>query len=327
MNIAVAGYGFMGQTHASNILKIPDLRLVALVDRSPEITSKIESSGNFSTGTLSRESLEAVHVYTQLDECLSKESLDACVIAVHTDLHFEMARMSLEAGVSVFLEKPFSLEMLRCEQLIDLAARKNLLLMVGHVVRFMPAYRILKGWIDYRDFGDLKFLSLTRFSGLPAWGQWKEKKQQFGSTGGALFDLVIHDIDFARWVLGDPWTLSSVCLPGELSKHDYVNATWNYDTGLVIKIEGGNIFHSAFPFQAGYTARFEQASVIYTSNNPNIQVAMDAETLHIPAGDANEGFTEELDYFTRCLRSHQYPDRCTPESAMKTIELCYKHSY
>ncbi len=325
MNIAVVGFGFMGQTHASNILRNPDLRLVALIDRNPEIIRHYDSTGNFATGTVSRESLKAVHVYTGLQECLANENLDACVIAVHTDLHVEMTTMALEAGVSVFLEKPFTLETHLCKQLIDLAARKNLLLMVGHVVRFMPAYQTLKGWIDNRDFGELRFLSLTRFSGLPSWGQWKEKKQPGGSTGGALFDLVIHDIDFARWVLGDPGTISSVCLPGELSKHDYVNATWNYAGGMVVKIEGGNIFHSAFPFQAGYTARFERASVQYTSNNPDIQVAMDAETRTIPAGDANEGFKEELDYFTRCLRSHRYPDRCTPESAMKTIELCHKH--
>ena len=75
--------------------------------------------------------------------------------------------------------------------------------MVGHVVRFMPPYQKLKKWIDSKEFGNLKFLSLSRFCGIPSWGQWKEKNVK-DLSGGALFDLVIHDIDFANYLLGMP---------------------------------------------------------------------------------------------------------------------------
>ena len=144
------------------------------------------------------------HKYSNLDDCLQSEDIDAVNICVHTNLHYEMTKKALLRGKHVFLEKPFCLDIKQAEELINLAEEKKKILMVGHVVRFMPPYRKLKQWIDSKEFGELKFLSLSRFCGLPGWGQWKEKSIS-GTSGGALFDLVIHDIDFANYVLGIPF--------------------------------------------------------------------------------------------------------------------------
>ena len=327
LNIAVIGFGFMGMTHAINILKNPRLKLAAIVEKDPEkVHNQLSGGGgNFPTGNLDAEELSSVRVYTDLNECLKNESIDACVVAVHTDLHEEIARLALEAGLHVLLEKPFCLDIGQGEALIALARKHGLLLMVGHVVRFMPAYRTLKKWIETNELGKLECLSLSRYSGLPSWGQWKEKQQDFGSTGGALFDLIIHDIDFAQWVCGVPDEIEAQWLPGKLSSHDYVGSLWAYrDSGLRIKIEGGNTFHSAFPFQASYAARFEHASVLLSCKDPeNILVATDSEIRRVPAGDANDGFSGEIDYFARCLANGEPPAECTPESALQTIRLCH----
>ena len=327
-NIAVVGFGFMGMTHTINILKNPHLKLTAIVDKNPENIRKNlgEQGGHFTTGTMSAEELSSISIYSDLADCLKIEKPDAVVIAVHTNLHYGLTKMALEAGVNVFLEKPFSLEIAEAEELIALSKEKNLTLMIGHVVRFMPAYLTLKGWIDSKTYGNLEFLSLSRFSGLPVWGQWKEKQQDFGSSGGALFDLVIHDIDYAQWVCGTPAKVESKCISGKLSNHDYVSAFWNYENGLIVKIEGGNTFHTPYPFQAAFTARFEKASILYSCKDPeNIIVTTDNETTLIPAGDAMEGFSGELDYFAECLVSNHPPVKCTPESALESIKICYQH--
>ncbi|TNF44996.1 MAG: Gfo/Idh/MocA family oxidoreductase [Bacteroidetes bacterium] len=324
---AVVGFGFMGLTHTINILKNPELELVAIVDKYPENIRKnlTEQVGNFSTGTLNEEVVSKIKIYTDLKDCLAAENPEICLIAVHTNLHYELTKIALNAGSNVFLEKPFCLDVSEGKELIELAAQKQLLLMVGHVVRFMPAYKKLKNWVDTGEFGELKFLSLSRFSGVPAWGQWKEKQQDFGSSGGALFDLVIHDIDFVQWLLGSPESIDSACIPGKLSNHDYVNAMWKYPSGVTAKIEGGNIFHTSFPFRAEYLAGFESASVIFSSNNPDIKVTTDHETTLISAGDAMEGYSGELEYFLECLDKGIQPENCMPESALKTIEICYQH--
>lgn len=325
--IVVVGFGFMGLTHTINILKNPELELAAIVDKNPDNIRKNlnKGIGNFPTGTLSQELVSKIKIYSDLEDCLTAETPDICVIAVHTNLHYKLTKIALNAGANVFLEKPFCFEVAEGKELIELAAEKDLLMMIGHVVRFMPAYQTLKNWVDSGEFGLLKFLSLSRFSGIPAWGQWKEKQQDFGSSGGALFDLIVHDIDFVQWLLGNPESIDSTYLPGKLSRHDYLNAIWKYPSGLTVKIEGGNIFHTSFPFRAGYVAGFEKASIVFSSNNTEIIVSTNSETIKVPAGDAMEGYSGELNYFLNCLKTKSKPEKCMPESALQTIEICYRH--
>ena len=183
INIVVLGFGFMGKTHTGNILKNPNVRLTAIVDKNTENIQKNlkEESGNFATDSFSEEELARVNFYTDFAECLETEKPDACVIAVHTNLHVEMAKLALDAGCHVLLEKPFTLDVAEGEALIDLARAKNKILMIGHVVRFMPAYQTLKNWIDSEEFGRLEFLSLSRFTGVPAWGHRKDTQKDFGT--------------------------------------------------------------------------------------------------------------------------------------------------
>ncbi len=327
INVAIIGFGFMGITHALNITRNKKLCLQAIITRGTDrIAEKLDAqTGNFSSGEIDAAAILKIPVYKTLRECLKNEKIDAVHICVHTDLHYEIAVEAMEHGLHVFIEKPFCLRLEEGRLLIALARDRKVKLMVGHVVRFMSPYRTLKKWIDHKQFGALKFISLTRFTGLPSWGQWKEKQQKFGSSGGALFDLVIHDIDFLNYALGVPLKIQSITNPGALSLHDYVSAHWCFDH-VKAKIEGGNTFHSSFPFQAGYTARFENASVIYSSLRPEFIQVCDNEKIHqVPAGDANDGFYQEIDYFASCIENGDEPIECTPASSLKTIELCYDH--
>ena len=327
IHVAVIGFGFMGLTHALNILKNKKLKLQAIITRHPErIGDKLnEQVGNFSSGSLDKEAIQQVPSYATLRECMKNEKIDAVHICVHSDLHYEIAREAIEYGLHVLLEKPMCLRQEEGKLLIHYAHQQKVKLMVAHVVRFMPAYVQLKQWIDDHSLGALKFISLTRFTGLASWGQWKEKQKDFGSSGGALFDLVIHDIDFLSYVLGSPGKIKSICYPGLLSMHDYISAYWQYGE-VYAKIEGGNTFHSSFPFQAGFTARFENASVMYSSMEPGfIQVCTNEEKKSVPVGDANEGFFNEIDYFASCIENNKEPLECMPESSLQTVRLCYDH--
>lgn len=328
IKVAVVGFGFMGITHTLNILRNRNLKLEAIVDINPALIEKNlnAKSGNFSTGNIDISRLEGVGKYSDLDECLRSEELDAINICTHVNLHYEMARKALLNDKHVFVEKPFCLDPQKAEELIDLARIRNKLLMVGHVVRFMPPYQKLKDWVGSREFGELKFLSLSRFCGLPAWGQWKDKNVK-ELSGGALFDLAIHDIDFANWIAGMPSEIRCSYLPGEYSKHDYISAMWRYnDSDLHVKIEGGFTFHSSFPFQAGYMARFEKASMLFTSLRGDIiQIADNERIIEVPAGDAGEGYYNEIAYFAECIKNNSPLSECTPESSLQSIQLCYNH--
>ncbi|MEN8115563.1 MAG: Gfo/Idh/MocA family oxidoreductase [Bacteroidota bacterium] len=326
--VAVIGFGFMGIVHSQNILKNKDLKLAAIIEKDVDsVARKINDPvGNFSTGEIDVDIIQKVPVYTSLDECLKHEKLDAVHICVHTDLHYQMTKEALNSGLHVLLEKPFVLDVEKGEKLIQLAKQKNLILMVAHVVRFMSPYKKLVEMIKSEKYGKLNFLSLSRFSGLPVWGQWKEKQKDFGISGGALFDLVIHDIDFAAFVLGQPETIESTILPGKLSNHDYLNATWRYSDGVTVKIEGGNIFHTNFPFQAGYTAVFEKATVSFSTNDgENIYIDNETERISIPANDLGDGYFNEIKMFAKSMISGNLPKEYCPGSALETIRLCNRH--
>ena len=158
LNIAVVGFGFMGMLHTGNILKISNINLSAIVDKNTDaIHEKLALQlGNFATKSVGFEDLSGVKIYDDFAKCLKAVKLDVCVIAVHTNLHYEIAKMALEAGLHVFLEKPFCLDVNQGQFLIDMAIEKNKILMIGHVVRFMPAYQTLKSWIDSREFGNIE---------------------------------------------------------------------------------------------------------------------------------------------------------------------------
>jgi predicted dehydrogenase len=326
--VAVIGFGFMGITHALNILKSPDLKLKAIVDINPDLIEKNLKSGigNIATGTIDGSELAGINKYSSLEECLQSEDIDAVNICTHANLHYEMTKTSLLNDKHVFLEKPFCLDITKAEELIALAAQRNKILMVGHVVRFMPPYQKLKQWIDNKEFGSLKFLSLSRFCGLPSWGQWKEKNVK-ELSGGALFDLVIHDIDFANYITGMPSDIKCNYLPGAYTSHDYISAMWSFkNSDLHVKIEGGFTFHSSFPFQASYMAQFEKASILFTTLRGDIiQIADNTGIQEVPAGDGGEGYFNEIDYFAKCLKNNSHPEECTPESSLQAIQLCYNH--
>jgi predicted dehydrogenase len=327
INVAIIGFGFMGITHAINIQRNKRLNLAAIITRDVDgIAAKLnQQAGNFSGGQIDAGAILQIPAYKSLRQCVKSQKIDAVHICVHTDLHFEIAKEAIEMGLHVFLEKPMTLRINDGTLLIAFAKQQNIKLMVGHVVRFMPAYEKLKDWIDIKTFGALKFVSLTRFTGLPSWGQWKEKQHNFGSSGGALFDLVVHDIDFLQSALGPPEKIEAITYPGLLSMHDFVSAHWSY-RGIKAKIEGGNIFHSTYPFQAGYMARFDDATVVYSTLKPaNIEICSGEKIELVPAGDANDGFYNEIDYFAMCIENDLEPIKCTPASALQTIRLCYDH--
>lgn len=329
IKVAIVGFGFMGKTHALNVLQSDHMELVAIVDKGmTSIEGALQQvAGNFSTGSIPPETLSVVRNYQSVDDCLENEQLDAMLVCVHTPSHYEIAKKALERDLHVFVEKPFVLDIAQGESLIALAQVRGRVLLVGHVVRFMPAYRKLRELVQGGKYGALQFISLTRFTGVPNWGEWGKRQTEFGSSGGALFDLIIHDIDYLQHLLGMPDQLTCTYSAGTLSRHDYLCAFWTYkDKPLQVKVEGGDTFHSSFSFEASFKAQFEQATLSWNSDNGlEIKVADNQKVETIPVGDANDGFKQEIEYFGHCILTNQTPEESSAASALDTIKLCYRH--
>jgi predicted dehydrogenase len=98
------------------------------------------------------------------NELIAASDVDAVVIATPAPTHFGLAHAFLEAGKHVFVEKPFVLDLGEAETLVELAARKNLVLMVGHLLLYHPAYVELKRRAQLPEFGELRYVVSERAS-------------------------------------------------------------------------------------------------------------------------------------------------------------------
>lgn len=157
MKLAVIGAGHMGRFHAEKFSRLPGVELAALVDRDA-----------------------ARATVSDYRTVIGK--IDAAVVAVPTDLHHEVARACLERGVHVLVEKPLAATLAEADDLVDLAAKKNLVLQVGHVQRYSSAFRALAARVDRPLYIDAE-----RLAGF----------KQRGAEVDVILDLMIHDLDLA----------------------------------------------------------------------------------------------------------------------------------
>ncbi len=125
----VIGTGYLGRFHAEKYAAIENVELVGVVDadlhRAAQIAGKL--------GT---------HAYADSSDLLGR--VDAVSIVVPTVLHHRIAKQFLDSGVHVLLEKPMTVTLEQADELIDIAARKQVVLQVGHIERFNPAVAVIK---------------------------------------------------------------------------------------------------------------------------------------------------------------------------------------
>ena len=321
----VVGFGFMGRTHAANLRQLQPFELCGIVDSRSRQELAGSAGGNIQSGAIGLEQLPGVPLFARLEECLATIRPDAVVIALPTAAHAATTRLCLERGCHVFLEKPICLDVGEGEALLLQAEAAKRTFMVGHCVRFFPAYEILLDAIRSGSHGKLRLLTMERFTGTPNWGVWKDAAIR-ASNGGALFDLLIHDIDIARAALGDP---AEVWTPPGLVKTfgaDYVNATWRYPSGTMVMIRGGHLFPPDRPFECGYSALFENGCLLYTSHAPDYVLQLGSTGRHeLSVAGAVDGYRKELEYFGSCAQSGQSPDRCPPQDAVAAVRLAARH--
>lgn len=316
--IAVAGFGFMGVTHALNILKNPNLELCGIIEtRQGDIFAGLENTGNHGKIDVPIDALKKTPVFSSMEDCVKKAAPDAVSICLPFYLHYEAAKKALELGLDVLLEKPFCPELEQCRELIELADQKKRVLMVAHCVRFSPQWDFLAQCVKDGRYGKLQMLSTMRMGGEPGWGVWLDPKIK-KTCGGALFDLLIHDIDFANYCLGAPSAAKS-----SLNVDEYWELALEYpDSEAKISVKGGFLRRNTM-FMAEYAATFERASLRYCGLQPDtvhIGTEKGAEVLNLQ-GDL---YCAELGYFANCIEKREKPLRCMPEDSMLAIEICKK---
>jgi UDP-2-acetamido-3-amino-2,3-dideoxy-glucuronate N-acetyltransferase len=148
--IAVIGAGYWGRNLVRNYYQLGALRTVC--DASSEILSTTS------------ESYPDIKVTSIFENVLSEEAIQAVVIALPAEYHYEYAEKALKAGKDVFVEKPLALKLEQARKLNKLALEKNRILMVGHLLRYHPAFLKLKEIVDNGELGRIQYIYSNRLS-------------------------------------------------------------------------------------------------------------------------------------------------------------------
>lgn len=291
IRVGILGLGFMGRTHAAAYRAAARAgspnRIVAVHDRDrARLRGERRGEGNLRTGDEGAEPAWAdARLHASPRALLEDPEVELVSICTPTDTHVELATTALSAGKDVLVEKPVSLDAAECERLAAVARESGRLCMPAMCMRFWPGWSWLKRAVASGELGPVRSAVFRRLGTRPGWspGFYEDA----GRSGGALFDLHVHDADLVRWLFGTPAT---VCTGGSL---DHVTTQYRFADGPAhVVAEGGWDHAPDFPFFMGYTVVFERATAEWRiDRDPSLVVAGTA-----PAAAAAEDPTVTTGY-------------------------------
>ncbi|WP_413288006.1 Gfo/Idh/MocA family protein [Bdellovibrio sp. HCB337] len=207
LRAAVVGVGYLGTFHAQKYTKNSNVQLVGVCDFSPAQADKVAAELG----------VAAIHKAQDL-----VGQVDMVTVAASTQSHYELAKLFLQNGIHVNVEKPIAATIPQAEELVNLAQQKNLKLAVGHIERFNPSIIELK-----KHLKDTKTLELTRLATYKA----------RGADVSVLHDLMIHDMDLLYW-LSDSDIESFTASGSKLisSELDTAQVAFKMKSGLMVYI-------------------------------------------------------------------------------------------
>lgn len=239
IEVALFGAGRIGRIHAANLARQPGVRLRYVVDVARAAADEV--AGQHGARALS-----------EPQEALDDPSVGAVVIASSTDTHADLVQRAAAAGKAIFCEKPVDLDLERAGRCAEAVRAAGVVCMVGFNRRFDPTFAAVKRRLDAGEIGESEMLIITsRDPGLPP-------VSYLQISGGIFKDMLIHDFDMFRWVLGDE--AESVHAAGSCLVDPAVAAVNDVDsTAVTIRTRGGKLCQINTSRRAayGYDQRFE----------------------------------------------------------------------
>jgi predicted dehydrogenase len=178
LKFAVIGYGYWGPNIVRNLRGLEGCQLVGICDQSPAARKRIQAAH------------PGVPVSSDAQELICSPEVDAIAVITPVWTHYELAKAALESGKHVFVEKPFTANVAQAEELINLAERKNLQIMVDHTFLFTGAVRKIQELLAEGALGKLYYYDSTRVNlGL------------FQHDCNVIWDLAPHDLSIMNYLL------------------------------------------------------------------------------------------------------------------------------
>lgn len=321
IKIGLIGCGFMGGMHSACYNAIENAKVVAVADIRKEKAEEIAS-------------IHHAQIFLTGVELINNADVDVIDICLPTYLHTEHAIMAMKKGRNVFIEKPVCLTKEEGELLLATEKETGAKVQVGQVIRSWDEYVWLKETTDKKIYGEIQTAVFQRLSNWPAWG-WENWLHDAKKSGSVALDMHIHDVDFMRYLMGEPNAFHSNVMRDEKGIIEQIFTTFTYDNA-VVTVEACWDYPNDFPFSMGFRIKFEQATAVLDSNGLTVYLKngghMKPEIKPVFEGN-NEiggnlsslgGYYNELKYFIDRLEADEPLTIAPLCEGVKSVELVLK---
>jgi predicted dehydrogenase len=302
VKFGVVGYGYWGPNVVRNLDRLESAEVVAVCDKSAAARKKVAKA------------YPAVLVTQDAAELMSSPDIDAIAVVTPVWTHYDLAKAALENGKHIFVEKPFTSSAAQAQELVDLAARKNLKIMVDHTFLFTGAVQKIKQLLHEGALGKLYYYDSTRVNlGL------------FQHDVNVVWDLAPHDLSIIDHLIGQ--TPEAIVATGQthLNGHEdvafitlyfpdkviaHINVNWLSPVKVRTTLIGGEKKMLVWnDLEADEKIKIYDKGVNVTSREGlyNLLVHYRSGDMWAPQIEQVEALSRELEYFVDCIVTDQTP--------------------
>jgi len=302
IRFGVIGYGYWGPNVVRNLGQLEKADVLAVCDMSPAARQRVHKAH------------PDVAVTADPAELITSADIDAIAVVTPVWTHYELAKTALENGKHVFVEKPFTSNTAQAEELIELAAKKNLKIMVDHTFLFTGAVRKIKQLLDENALGKLYYYDSTRVNlGL------------FQHDVNVIWDLAPHDLSIMDHLIQqhpeaiiatgqshlngfEDIAFITLYFPDKIVAH--INVNWLSPVKVRTTLIGGEKKMLVWNDQAAdeqVKVYDKGVSVTNREGVYNLLVNYRSGDMWAPRLERAEALTNELSYFVDCIMKDETP--------------------
>jgi predicted dehydrogenase len=315
VRFGVIGYGYWGPNIVRNVSSLENGQLMTICDQN---AAALKRAGKLYPG---------VTLTTDAREILTSPDIDAVAVVTPVWTHFELAKAALENGKHVFVEKPFTSTSQQAEELIELASKKNLQIMVDHTFLFSGAVKKIREIVDKGTLGTLYYFDSTRVNlGL------------FQHDVSVVWDLAPHDLSIMDHILRlqpeavvttgakhvndlADMAFITVYFPGNLIAH--INVNWLSPVKVRMTLIGGKdkmlVWNDLEPDEK-IKVYDKGVDVANGQGVYDLLVSYRSGDIYSPKVEQTEALKLELSYFVDCIVKNQAPINDGP-AGLRVVRL------
>ena len=302
VRFGVIGYGYWGPNIVRNLDQLEETQVLAVCDKSAASRRKVQKA------------YPHIRVCGDPAELITAQDIDAIAVITPVWTHYELAKAALESGKHVFVEKPFTSTTAQAEELIELAERKNLKIMVDHTFLFTGAVRKIKQLLHDGTLGKLYYYDSTRVNlGL------------FQHDVNVIWDLAPHDLSIIDHLIQD--TPEAIVATGQTHLNGFediafitiyfpdkviahINVNWLSPVKVRTTLIGGEKKMLVWnDLEADEKLKIYDKGVHITSREGlyNLLVSYRSGDMYAPQVEQIEALRAELTYFANCITKDETP--------------------